>query len=208
MSTNDVVKKTEERRSVMESLGVVIDDDGPACDCCGFGIPLDAMYTVEPGLGPFHESCAGTFDVNSVVRPPGDGVRLLLDCNKDVEINALREKVEQLRVVAAGQEKKNHKGSVPVVGRKYVLLEKELNAWGKVPAQQQALAEAIVVRHEVGQEVSEADLQETVYAAAAVDARLKGSKQDPWYLFRYYRGLKNDGKYAGFVARGFLQQKG
>jgi hypothetical protein len=34
---------------------------------------------------------------------------------------------------------------------------------------------------------------------------LLDSKQDPTYLFRYYRGLKNNGKHAGFVARNFLR---
>ena len=31
------------------------------------------------------------------------------------------------------------------------------------------------------------------------------SVQDPTYIFRYYRGLKNDGKHAGFIARGFVR---
>ena len=31
------------------------------------------------------------------------------------------------------------------------------------------------------------------------------STQDVTYLFRYYRGLKNDGKHAGFIARDFLR---
>jgi hypothetical protein len=34
---------------------------------------------------------------------------------------------------------------------------------------------------------------------------ITSSVQDPTYLLRYYRGLKNDGKHAGFVARDFLR---
>ncbi len=46
-------------REQIESTGAIIDDDGVACDGCGFGIRLVDLCVVDPdGLGPFHRECA------------------------------------------------------------------------------------------------------------------------------------------------------
>ena len=54
-------------------------------------------------------------------------------------------------------------------------------------------------------EWTEEEVFELVKDSAKEHESLRKSKQDPTYLFRYYRGLKNDGKHAGFIARGFLR---
>ena len=58
---------------------------------------------------------------------------------------------------------------------------------------------------DVGSEWTEEELFDLIVTGAKEYASLRNSTQDPTYLFRYYRGLKNDGKHAGFIARGFLR---
>ena len=99
------------------------------------------------------------------------------------------------------------KGSKVSKGRANVKYERlgEFKAWGKVPQQQADLAAIITESVEVGAEWNEEELFDLVTTSAKEYASLRNSKQDPTYLFRYYRGLKNDGKHAGFIARGFLR---
>ena len=101
--------------------------------------------------------------------------------------------------------KKNQKPGKANASRKYVLLDKELKSWGKVPQQQADIAKLLGVNMEVGSEWTEEELFDLVATGAKEYASLRNSTQDPTYLFRYYRGLKNDGKYAGFIARNFLR---
>ena len=103
--------------------------------------------------------------------------------------------------------KKNQKPGKANASRKYVLLDKELKSWGKVPQQQADIAKLLGVNMEVGKEYTEAEVFDMLMEKSAEYNSLLGSKQDPTYLFRYYRGLKNDGKHAGFVARNFLRMK-
>ena len=100
---------------------------------------------------------------------------------------------------------KNHRPGKVDPSRKYVLLTKELSKWGRVPQQQIDIAAIIAEHFEIGQVISEADLFAAVTADAHKYPQLANSVQDPTYLFRYYRGLRNDGKYAGFIARGFIR---
>jgi len=88
--------------------------------------------------------------------------------------------------------------------RKYVRLG-ELKTWGKVPQQQADLAAIMAESMDLGAEWTEEEVFELVKDSAKEHESLRKSKQDPTYLFRYYRGLKNDGKHAGFIARGFLR---
>jgi hypothetical protein len=101
--------------------------------------------------------------------------------------------------------KKNQKPGKANASRKYVLLDKELKSWGKVPQQQADIAKLLGVNMEVGKEYTEAEVFDMLMEKSAEYNSLLSSKQDPTYLFRWYRGLKNDGKHAGFIARGFLR---
>jgi hypothetical protein len=101
--------------------------------------------------------------------------------------------------------KKNQKPGKANASRKYVLLDKELKSWGKVPQQQADIAAIMSESMDVGSEWTEEELFDLIVTGAKDYASLRNSKQDPTYLFRYYRGLKNDGKHAGFIARGFLR---
>jgi len=101
--------------------------------------------------------------------------------------------------------KKNQKPGKANASRKYVLLDKELKSWGKVPQQQADIAKLLGANMEVGKEYTESEVFDMLMEKSAEYNSLLSSKQDPTYLFRYYRGLKNDGKHAGFIARGFLR---
>jgi len=103
--------------------------------------------------------------------------------------------------------KKNQRPGKANAGRKYILLSKELKSWGKVPQQQADIAKLLSKNMEVGKEYAESEVFDMLMEKSAEYNSLLGSKQDPTYLFRYYRGLKNDQKHAGFIARGFLQMK-
>lgn len=104
-----------------------------------------------------------------------------------------------------GNVKKNQKPGKANASRKYVLLDKELKSWGKVPQQQADIAKLLGSNMEVGKEYSEAEVFDMLMEKCADYTSLVNSVQDPTYLFRYYRGLKNDGKHAGFIARNFLR---
>lgn len=103
-------------------------------------------------------------------------------------------------------EKKNQKPGKPTAGRKYVLLSKKMADWGKVPQQQRDLADIISKKLDVDEEISEVELFAHISTEYVNYPSLANSTQDPTYLFRYYRGLKNDQKHAGFVGREFIQQ--
>ena len=123
----------------------------------------------------------------------------------------LQQLVKELEELKGGSKvtndgvKKNQKPGKANASRKYVLLDKELKSWGKVPQQQADIAKLLGVNMEVGKEYTEAEVFDMLMEKSAEYNSLLGSKQDPTYLFRYYRGLKNDGKHAGFIARGFLR---
>lgn len=99
---------------------------------------------------------------------------------------------------------KNHQPGKPDANRKYQLLSKSLNAWGKVPQQQADLAKLLADNFEVNEEIPEAELFRVITEQAPNFKSLAGSKQHPTYLFKYYRGLKPSGNHAGFIARDFL----
>jgi hypothetical protein len=100
---------------------------------------------------------------------------------------------------------KNHKPGKPSTGRKYVLLDKVLKNWGKVPQQQADIAKVLSDNLEVGKEYTEGEVFNVLIEKTSDVPSIANSKQDPTYLFRYYRGLGNDGKHAGFVARDFMR---
>lgn len=100
---------------------------------------------------------------------------------------------------------KNHKAGKADPNRKYVLLTQQLNKWGKVPQQQLDLASILSANMVVGKEYSEQEVFNMVVDGAGDYKSIYSSKQDPTYLFRYYRGLKRDATHAGFVARNFLK---
>ena len=102
---------------------------------------------------------------------------------------------------------KNHREVKADPNRKYFLLSKKLAAWGRVPAQQAALAEIVSAAFEVGEPVGEVELFAELVASRAKYPCLCG-KQSVTYLWCYYRGLKNDSKHAGFIARNFIRVVG
>ena len=89
--------------------------------------------------------------------------------------------------------------------RNYVLLSKSLKSWGRVPAQQAAIADLLAKNFELNVPIPEPVLFAKIEEESANYPVLANSVQDPTYIFKYYRGLKNDGKHASFVAREFLR---
>ena len=108
-------------------------------------------------------------------------------------------------VPAGGKPAKNHVDSKPGTSR-YKLLSKSLASWGKVPAQQAAIADILAKHFEPGVEVPESDLFAKLVECRDNYPSLKQSKQSVTYLFRYYRGLKHEGNHCGFIGRNFLQK--
>ena len=121
---------------------------------------------------------------------------------KTQELKELQRRLSALK----NPPKKNQRPGKPTTGRKYVLLSDKLANWGKVPQQQQDLAAILTGALKVGQEYSEAEVFDALVDGAGEYKSIANAVQDPTYLFRYYRGLKNDGKRAGFVARNFIRQ--
>lgn len=78
---------------------------------------------------------------------------------------------------------------------------------GKVPQQQADLAKILTNRMPTGETFSEAQVFGFLQEDYLEFPSLANSRQDVTYLFRYYRGLKKEGKHAGFVARDFLVVK-
>jgi hypothetical protein len=110
------------------------------------------------------------------------------------------EKKEATNMVA-----KNHRPGKPDPNRKYVLLDKVLKNWGRVPQQQADIAKILASNFEVGKEYPEAEVFDVLMDKSGDFVSLANSKQDPTYLFRYYRGLGDDGKHCGFIGRDFIR---
>lgn len=100
---------------------------------------------------------------------------------------------------------KNKRVGVASPTRKYVLLSKSLANWGKVPQQQADIATLLLNNMAVGVAYTEADVFNALIDGSGDYPSLTGSVQDVTYLFKYYRGLKNDGKHAGFIGRDFIK---
>jgi hypothetical protein len=122
-----------------------------------------------------------------------------------VEEKVAELKAELERLKREDKVKKNQKPGKPDPNKKYILLSKELKSWGKVPKQQAEIAQLLGQLLTVGQEYTEAEVFAALEDYACEFPSITNSVQDPTYLFRYYRGLKNDGKHAGFVARDFIR---
>lgn len=121
----------------------------------------------------------------------------------------LQQRLAQLTMMnQEGGVAKNKRPVNPDPGRKYVLLSKTLESWGRVPQQQRDIAMLLSQLMTVNQEYTEAEVFAAVTDYACEFDSIRKSVQHPTYLFAYYRGLKNDGKHAGFVARNFLRQIG
>ena len=150
------------------------------------------------------------------LRPMGEAVEIKVEEDKGVNweaeelITALQEELRQLReqnvskVKEVSNLKKNQKPGKPSATRKYVRLG-TLKVWGNVPQQQADIAQILIRCMEVGKEYSEAEVFNFLVDNCGDYVKLRTSVQDVTYLFRYYRGLKNDGKHASFVARDFLR---
>jgi len=122
----------------------------------------------------------------------------LLKSSEKIEVASSTEVKEKSNV------KKNQKPGKADPNRKYTRIG-EFKTFGKVPQQQADLAAIMVESMDVDAEWTEEELFDLITSSAKEYASLRNSKQDPTYLFRYYRGLKNDGVHAGFIARGFLR---
>lgn len=134
-----------------------------------------------------------------------DGLRSMEARKQLIELQAKLDALTKKGEVRV-DEKKNHRPGKPDPNRKYVLLSKRLSSWGNVPQQQADLAELLAKNFEVGEEVTEAQVFNALVDGAGEYDSICKSKQDPTYLFRYYRGIdKKDGKTAGFIKRGFLR---
>jgi hypothetical protein len=126
----------------------------------------------------------------------------LSDENQAIILSELAAAVAQLEAL-----KKPAKNKVAGIPKQvtYILLSKTLASWGKVPQQQQDIAEILARHLEVGVPRTEAEVFDIVTRESVNYTSLAKSVQHPTYLFKYYRGLKHDHKHAGFVARGFLK---
>lgn len=107
------------------------------------------------------------------------------------------------QIAALAAPKKNHRPS-KVTDKKYARLG-ILKLYGNVPQQQKDLAAILISRMEIGVEYSEKEVYDFLIDGMGDYSSLTKSSQDVTYLFRYYRSLKPDVKYAGFVARDFLR---
>lgn len=121
------------------------------------------------------------------------------------ELAALRGDSEVKEVTKVDSNlKKNQKPGKASSSRKYVV-SGPMKTCGKVPQQQADLAAILVANMEVGKEYTEQEVFNFLIDGSGDYPSLFKSTQDVTYLFRYYHGLKNDGKHAGFIARDFLR---
>jgi hypothetical protein len=90
--------------------------------------------------------------------------------------------------------------------RVYVRLG-EFRMDGRVPQQQLDLVQILTVGMEIDKEYSEDYVFKILETGRDGYKSLRESKQAVTYLFRYYRGLKAEGRHAGFVARDFIRYK-
>lgn len=111
----------------------------------------------------------------------------------------------QINELKAAKEKKNQRPGIASGTKQYELLTKEMAMIGKVPRQQEDVAKILSRNMEVGERYTEAQVFAFLTDDCGEFPSLTGSKQDPTYIFRYYRGLRKDGERSGYVARGFLR---
>jgi hypothetical protein len=102
---------------------------------------------------------------------------------------------------------KNKRAVKPEPGRTYVRLG-PLDTFGRVPKQQADIAAILTESMDIGKPWTEEEVFELVTDGAVEYDSLAKSVQHATYLFTYYRGLKNDGKHAGLIARNFLRMVG
>jgi hypothetical protein len=131
---------------------------------------------------------------------------------EDVQLALLRKQLaeltkeqDQANPPVQGAVKKNQRPGKADPTRKYVLLAKSMQSWGKVPQQQADVAAILSKGMELNREYAEPEVFAMLVDGSGEYPSLCKSKQDPTYVFRYYRGLKNDGVRAGFVARNFIK---
>lgn len=118
-------------------------------------------------------------------------------------IQQLQKQITDLQATNATVPKNHRPGRIDPSAR-YVRLG-PLSMAGKVPQQQFDLAQIIAKHFPVGEPFSQAQLYEVLAAERGNYRSLYTSVQNVTYLFRYYLGLRNNGKQAGFTARNFLR---
>jgi hypothetical protein len=151
------------------------------------------LMTNEFDNAVFNEAYAGKEDVYDQI------ARL------QAELKALKgETTVKEEVKVDSNLKKNQKPGKASASRKYVVAGPMLG-WGKVPQQQADIAALLLKNMEVGKEYTEQEVFNFLIDGSGDYPSLFKSTQDVTYLFRYYRGLKNNGKHAGFIARDFLR---
>lgn len=111
-------------------------------------------------------------------------------------------KLLQEQIIELRKAPKNQVAGTP--GNKTYARKGNLNTEGKIPQQQADLSKILVNNMPVGEKFTEAQVFAFLQKDYSDYPSLLNSKQDVTYLFKYYRGLKRDGKHAGFVARDFL----
>ena len=102
--------------------------------------------------------------------------------------------------------KKNQKPGKAHAGRRYVRLSAKLADWGTIPQQQADIADILCKNMKVDVEYTEQEVYDWLIDGAGDYVSLYTSKQDPTYLFRYYRGLRALKNHAGYIFRNFLRQ--
>ena len=145
-------------------------------------------------------------EINNLVNNTAEAIAPAEMTTEQVAV-LLQELMNQLEELKKGGNttKKNQQPSKAHAGRKSVLLSKTLESWGRIPQQQLDIATILAANFEVNKEYSESEVFNAITTDASYYNSLANSRQDPTYLFRYYRGLADNGKHAGFIARNFMR---
>jgi len=135
-----------------------------------------------------------------------DLLRMMEDLVKQVTDLKAQQAEQATQFVARADQgvAKNHRAGKANEGRTYQRTLANI-AGGNIPAQQQAIADILIEGMEFEVKYTETEVFAMLEAGMVVYPCLTNAKQHVTYLFRYYRGLKAAGKYAGYTARGFLR---
>ncbi len=140
-------------------------------------------------------------ELEKIVEQETPGIQPEVSFDMATEFKKMQEELAALKSSGVA---KNHKAGIPKT-TKYVRLG-TMKTFGRVPQQQADIASILTAAMPIGEEFTEEQVFKLVVDGAPNYPQLRNSRQHPTYLFRYYRGLKSDGKHAGMIARDFLKQ--
>lgn len=118
----------------------------------------------------------------------------------------LQKQIAELKVTNSAEPKNKRPGRVDPSTRYILLNGFSVLRNGKVPQQQLDLARIIGAKFNIGEVFTQAQLYQALNEGRSSHRSLYTSVQDVTYLFRYYFGLRDNGKQAGFVARNYMRE--